>query len=103
MDFGFLHLVADLLLQVALVGVGELGEVEVGLGEGGWVHYVGIVGFWSFWIVEFGAFRGSFGASGFERGFGASSCDQRIHLLHLSTTNMLLRYTCVTIEEMDSQ
>lgn len=32
LDFGFLHLVTDLLLEVALVVVGELGDVEVGGG-----------------------------------------------------------------------
>lgn len=38
LDLSLLHLVADLLLQVALVVVGEFGEVEVRLGEGGGVH-----------------------------------------------------------------
>lgn len=38
MDLGFLHLVAEILLEVTLVGIAELGEVELGLlGEGG-VH-----------------------------------------------------------------
>lgn len=38
LDLSLLHLVADLLLQVTLVVVGEFGEVEVRLGEGGGVH-----------------------------------------------------------------
>lgn len=31
-EFSLLHLVVELLLQIALVGVGEFGEVEVGEG-----------------------------------------------------------------------
>lgn len=32
LQFRLLHLVAQVCLQLALVGVGELGEVDVGLG-----------------------------------------------------------------------
>lgn len=34
LKLSLLHLVSDLLLQVALVGIGEFGEVEIWLGEG---------------------------------------------------------------------
>ena len=35
LDFGFLHLVLEVLLEFSFVVVGELGEVELGLGGGG--------------------------------------------------------------------
>ena len=38
LDFGLLHLVLEILLEFSFVVVGELGEVELGLGGGREIH-----------------------------------------------------------------
>ncbi len=38
LNFGLLHLILDILLEFSFIVVGELGEVELGLGGGGEIH-----------------------------------------------------------------